>query len=69
MIEIRNESHCNLMVRIVKVKATGNIFVYIEDVPQNITYKEQQELHDKEGYELIESHWYCPLEKIYEAEC
>lgn len=68
MIEIRNQAHCNLMVRFVRVKATGNIFVYIEDVPTNITFKEQQELHDKQGYEIVESNWFSPLEKIAESE-
>jgi hypothetical protein len=68
MIEIRNSSHSNLLVRFVKVKATGNIFVYIEDAPNNITYKEQKQLHDIEGYELVESKWFSPLDKIMESE-
>jgi hypothetical protein len=65
-IEIRNESHANLIARIIRVKATGNYFIYVEDLPDKLTFKEAEDLK-KQGYEFVSSRWYSPIE-ITEAE-
>lgn len=52
-IEVRNDSHARLIFRIVKTES-GNTHIYIEDAPQKLTFKEQEELR-KEGWEIADS--------------
>lgn len=52
-VEIRNDSHARLIFRIVKTES-GNTHIYIEDAPQNLTFKEQEEL-TKDGWEIADS--------------
>lgn len=65
MIEFRNESHANLICRIVKVKITGNFFVYIEDAP-DVSFSEQQKM-EKEGWIFVKPNYFEVLDHVEEV--
>ena len=51
-IEVRNDSNKDLIVRVVKVESTGNVFIYIENKPFGIKFKEQEKL-SQEGWQPV----------------
>jgi hypothetical protein len=65
-IEFRNGAHCDLMCRIVKVTTTGNHFVYIEDVPKDLSYTNMKEM-EKQGWIFVKSNWFEVLQKIEQS--
>lgn len=66
MIEFRNETPNDVVCRIVKVKATGNYFIYIssEEELADIDYEQIGE----EGWVKVNSHSYNLAEKIFESQ-